>query len=241
MRDNKRGAGHVETVISVVLFLTFVGIAFFLFSPIKATENTMKNSLNNLFDEIIKNNQIKIETYGVKINNLGTGENSIGIKINDINPEFEVSAIKSNGNRLSTYRNGDIISLEGIGTGDFVYVEFSENFPISNGGANSESVNAYEISSSTSELILSEKKIKDFISSYENSETYLILKRSLGVLDKNDFDFSFEFDGGGIIAPNEKSVKNYPKGIEIFSKSKRIKILGENGEKEFGELEVVIW
>lgn len=224
----KRGVGHIEIILSFVLFFTFVSIAFYFFSPLKASK-LADSSLPYAFSDIEMNTSVEIISYSVKIVN---GQNKIAVEIADA-PEGNVRVENYDGEVLPSRRNGNSVYFERDGS-DFVFIKFSEDFlpsSFTNSGNNAN----YELASRSSKRVISEKRLLELNKSYYSD--YLNTKRRLNIPDSVDFSFSLAFPDGKII----KTEKDAPVGQQVFSDIKRKEVLRENGDSLFSEIQVKIW
>ena len=225
----KKGASHVEFIISLTMFLVFVSAALFFFTPKISTTS---------IDEIAKDNFVNIENF------LKTEIQKYGVKIN--NQDLEIMTIELdnlignerienlNGQKLESGKQGDIVFFR-HNEEELIYILLSEDFlGGSLSGSPSQNSEKYEIASYIVEKPLSIKKASDMKDLYE--EDYNSLKNNIGIPSRVDFGFSV------LIQEQEiKAELGNSEGKEIRSMTKRLEILKEDGSREFGTLTVKVW
>ena len=175
MVKNRKGTSHVEIILSVVIFLAFVGIALYFFSP-KNTDRVIGTTQEYAFREIEKQASVVLETYGVNLNQIGP----IGVGIDEIGGGG-VRVENSAENVLSSGRTGEIVCINGGGN-EFVYIYVSEDFSSSGCGLSN---GDYTLASSNSRKVVSEKKLKLLQSKY-NSD-YSGLKEEFNLPGRVEF------------------------------------------------------
>lgn len=244
---DKRGMGHVELVLSFVIFVAALAFALFVFNPAD-TDKFVETSLTYAFNEILKNTTIEIETVYVKIDNNSIIEaedsnsslpiETLAIQIPNIKANMISKAKTIEGKNLTSERVNDVVRVRSNLPDrwrniDFISVAFSEDFFENTVGEGIDDY--YIISSSENKRIISEKKLLDLKQFYESD--YFNLKSEFNLPDRANFGFSLEFaDGEKINAERE-----VPGDLEIFSDKKRLEILRTNGEIVFADLIVRIW
>lgn len=67
---NKRGARHIETILSIILFIAVVGVALTFFSP-QRTDRLADNVLEYSFNEVVKNSTVEVTEVNVKVDYSG--------------------------------------------------------------------------------------------------------------------------------------------------------------------------
>jgi hypothetical protein len=233
----RRGAGHIEIILAFVLFVAFVGIALYFFSPTN-TSRLVDTALIYTFDEVEDNATMEIDVVGVKMNVL---DPVIAVVILDIDTEKKVRVEDGDGNILSSGREGNKVTIN-RGDADFVFVMFAEDFmDMGEPGVNHES-NYYEIASTDTREVFSEKRFMALRENYlESDATYRSIKEEFNLPDRVDFgaDLLLTESDGTVTTISLDKAK--PERFEVFSDSKRIEVLRESGELSFGELRVKIW
>jgi len=227
--SSKRGASHVEFIISLAMFLVFVSAALFFFTPKISTvslDELAKDNFVNIEDAL----KTEVQKYGVKINNQNQEIMAIELKNSIGNERIE----NLNGQRLESGKQGDIIFFR-QDEEEFIYIFLSENFlGGSLSGNPNQNLEKYEMASFIIEKPLSIKKAIDMKNLYE--EDYNSLKNIIGIPSRIDFGFSVLIQEQEIKADLGNSL-----GKEIHSVTKRLEIMKEDGSREFGTLTVRIW
>ena len=231
---NKRGVSHIEIVISVVLFLAFVGLALFFFSP-GDTDRLVDTTLIYAFDEVISRASEDIESYSVILECSSGCEDVVGISITGVDPLLKVSAVNGEGVNLPAERTSvDLVSVQRDGN-TFFSIMFGENFLINSGGSGAD-LPVYTLGASDSKKIISKEKIEELVVEYNTN--YLSLKKDEFNLPDR-IDFEFELDVFGLnIKPTEREKFS---GGEVFGKTERVEVINENGETSFGDLTIRVW
>ena len=218
---NKRGISHVEVIMSFVLFFGFVSFAFYFFSPFESGR-TLDSSLDYAFDEVLENVSTTLESYSVVF---PTGCSDQTVKID--------SAIS--GNYFGGTRDGT--KFCGFGPGDFITILISEDFTYSAGSCNDVTSPCSSISSSENKKVLSENKIDELKSIYDDDEKYSKIKENFNLPGRIDFGFSLVFDDESSIVAE----KEIPSNLEVVAKEDRIEIIRQNGNIEFADLIIKVW
>jgi len=234
--ESKRGISHIEFIFSLLIFLAFIGVALFFFAP-RGTTNVVENTLDYTYDAVLNKGSVEIHEYGVKLDQDALSSNNVDIvsvSIDDFQGNVRVEDL--NGNVLDSRREGDMVYIA-HGGNDFVYLMISEEFierSLTGSGVVSEDY--YEVSSLISGKVLSVKKINDLEDSYESD--YDSLKKDIRLPAIIDFGFLLDFkdfNDGDVSADREDRKE------EVFSKTGRLEILKEGGDREFGTLTVRVW
>jgi len=235
----KRGAGHIEFILSVILFLGIVGFALFFFAP-SGGNRTIESSLTYGFSEIIGDTEVEVDSYSVSINNLGTiGNDAIFVALSDItNKKSRVSDPDGSVVLESRVSSGGI-DFKPSGE-SFVIIRTSEdiveNIELGAGSVVLNDPSLYEIASSSSSKIVSEFGIDNLKIAYEGN--YNDVKNNRFNLAGVDFSFSLTFISDGKSIEPDVTI---PEGLEVFSRLKRIEVLRRDGVLEFADLVVRIW
>jgi len=235
IRMNIRGAGHIEFILSVILFLGVVGFALFFFAP-SGGDRTIETSLIYSFNEIIGETEVEVDSYSVKINNIPADidvlevalSNTLGKKsgVNDDEGNPLESEVAGTGVR---FIHGDVPFVTIRVSGGITEVGTIAGLEISSDPS------LYEISSSSSSRVVSEARIDELKTGREDEYTELKERFNLAGID---FTFSLKFTSDD--EPIEPEI-TIPEGVEIFSQSRRIEVLRKDGMLEFADLVIRIW
>lgn len=237
----KRGIGHVEAILSFLLFIGFISAALFFFIP-SGGEQVIDSTLLYAINGVMKNTTVDFESYSVKIerDSIPKDQKTIAIdfptEIATLNQEYKVRAESYEGKSLPATREGNIVYVD-FGEEDFVILKFSAGLTSGQSATSKPAENSayYKISSSNKRKVISEQKIFELNQSYY--QKYDSLKYNLGIPSQVDFGFSFSLPAFDIVG--EKEV---PIGIEVFSSlSRRELLLQDDGALIFGEVSVKVW
>lgn len=240
----RRGATHIEVILSFIIFAAVVGFALYFFNPAGA-DRLADTTLSYAFREIEENTSTEVLMYSILIDRelLQDLENpeTVAFNIIGIGDELNIIGENSDGNLFRGRKVGEISYLnapEGTWqSGDLVYLKFSEDFEEVNFDTTNIVLNEdiYEISSSRISNLISEKRFLALNRSYH--ENYLELKKSFNLPDRVNFGFELSFaDGSGI-----KAERDFPQEFEVYSDSKRVEVMRENGKAEYANLVVKVW
>lgn len=237
---SKRGLEHVEFILSFILFVGFLAFALYFFSPLRG-DRIVDSTLFYTTDEIVDNVSVEVETLSVIINeNVTAG--IVGIPV-DGRENSKASAEDSQGTLLTNYFDslGEIVFVQRLGE-RFVAIKFSSDFSEGQSfeGEELEESN-YSVSSSDSQIVLSEKRISALAEKYNSGdEGYQELKKNFNLPSRASFGFSLIFTNGEKIEAD----RTVPEGLEVFSERKRYEVLRATDKIdkiEFADLEVRVW
>jgi len=229
-RDDKKGATHIETILAFVIFIGFLGFAFYFFSPFESNR-TLDTTLEYVCTEIERNTSVELESYSVVIDEgfesivrFGISSDLLGVRVEDYD-----------GVKLpAKYESGNVVVDRG--SNSFLNVIFGEEFTNDevSGGIPLPAEN-YTISSSEKLEVFSESMLLGLSESY--NDDYVGLGEAFNIPRRVDFDFRVAFDEGGeVVAERE-----IPEGLEVTSKVERVEILRTSGEIVFSSLRVKVW
>lgn len=243
---NKGGLGHIEMMLSFLIFIGFVIFALYFFNP-SDPSRTISSSQSYIFDEIIKDVSVEVESYSVKINTpLPTPPaipESIKVEIKGVDSKKRVRVESSSGLDVGSVRTGDSVqfNLESKlynGGKGFAIIKFSEDYIPSSVPLDSlNSVPDYTISSSNKIQVISEKRMNSLEQRY--NADYNGLTGTFNIPSSANFEFELIFDSDPI--NNIKAERERPENVEIFPDVKRVEVLRENGGIEFADLIVRVW
>ncbi len=233
----KRGASHIEVILAVILFIGFVGVALYFFSPANSNR-IVDSSLSYVFSEVKKNTTVDLEVYSVKLLIETKPKISITMEeINDIENKKRERVENKDYQLLNSRKDGNTIYIERNGN-DFFYIMISEDF---RGGVldrgNPIPPEAYKKGITSSRKVISEKRVERLRDRYDNNENgYTDLKREFNIPGRVEFSFELLFYDGSKIGP-EREVE----GSEVFSKNENVEVLRNDGTREFAVLRVKVW
>ncbi len=245
---SKRGISHIEVILSFLIFIGFVIFALYFFSPYESTR-LVNSSLTYVFNDLIEKTSVEVESYSLKLEEERVNE-ILEIEIKGVDAIKNVRVENNAGEEIPSKRDGDNVRIKLL---DKIYTGFSgeEGFGLIRF---SEGITAYSppsdldgvVVNDISELgpankinVISESKINTLKDKIETE--YETVKSEFNIPGRVNFGFILKFDSGGEI----DALGKVPKGVEVFSNSKRVEILRTNGVNkgkiEFGDLVVRIW
>ncbi len=234
----QRGAGHVEFIISFLLFILVVSLFLLFINPVES-DSVFKTSLKSISESILKNVSSSVEIYGVKINKDNPEITSPVVAI-DVGPNSlstsEVSAKNLVGEILGSQRIGDEVYVE-ASSEEFVFFMFGfkENPEIVVNDFPDHNEDFYRIGSVHGAKVIFEKDLLRLVEDY-NSD-YDKLKNSLNIPQGVDFSFSIDFGNGEIV----EAKQNIPLRLNVFSDVFRKEVIRVGGENVFVSIGVSIW
>ena len=233
---NKRGAGHIEMIISFVIFIGFLIFLFSVLNPLKKPAETpiVDSVYNNLENNLI----VQLTTVSLKIKET-PAEGCIKISniklINDLNCNKKVKVKNKEGNSVLGYidDNGIVIG----GAENFYTISCSEDFEEAGTLSCNGGVTNYEIGIVTKRNLWSWKKIEEFKILYDNDLSGA--KQKIG-LSGNEFGFVVSnLEGGVVFDAYDKS--KVPGGVDINAKSYPIDILMTDSKIKKHVINIIIW
>tara|TARA_Y100000310_G_C20450424_1_gene700442 strand:- start:212 stop:901 length:690 start_codon:yes stop_codon:yes gene_type:complete len=227
----KRGAGHVEILISFVLFIGFIGLAFFFFNPSNSSR-VVSSALDYTLIEVSDSIITSVDFYGIKHNS--SCNSTIGVNIGSETIGKNVRAFKPSGGTVPSSISGNFVFID-FQTEDFINIVLSEEIAagIAAGVGDTDDF-CYEIASTDSREIFSEKKANALVSTYDLD--YNSLKEQFNLLSRMDFSFELVLPSKSITASKE-----IPQDLEVFSDVESKETITEQGELVFADLIVKIW
>ena len=244
----KRGVSNIEMILSFLLFIGFVFVALFFFTPGGGDNRLVDSSLNYALNAISQNTSIDLLTFSIKLNNsaIQQGGNP-GIIAIQFPPEvivipdnYNVDVENYSGTILQSMRSSvdnSIVYVNWSGN-PFVIIKFSEDFTSGNNIVLQPAPNSsyYSIASSSSREVVSEKRILALNQSYYGD--YNNLKSELGLPNQINFGFYLRYDDGTSIIAQ----RNIPTGLNVFSTlTHRETTLQKTNTLTYGDLSVQIW
>ncbi|RMD67615.1 hypothetical protein D6817_01085 [Candidatus Pacearchaeota archaeon] len=255
----KRGAAHIEMVLSFIIFVSAVAFALYFFNPAR-TDVLVDRSLDYLFREIQENTSVELQTLSVVIHNdtIRLDEeikhreiDTIAINITGILPAtsgvkvFTLAGDEFPARRERVSRHGreeyEMLYVKSPLDTDwnettFIYIYLSDEFsPASGIRQVKHNDSFYELGASNLRTLISENKMLALNSTYYTN--YRALKRYFNIPDRVDFGFALVF------SPSEQILaqrSERPRG-EVFSRRKRVEVLRTDGQTAFADLIVRVW
>ncbi len=227
----RRGFGHVEAVITLVIFIAFIVFAFTFFSPFRASR-TLTSTLDYSWREVEDFTSNKVDYYSVVLSSISPA--SVSLLIPGI--ELNASVIDSSGNSIPSYNDQFGVNFAKP-TDNFVVIRYSKHF---RKGSSIIGVpltaNDYSISSSDTKSVSFESLFLKLNDTYYSN--YTGLKKQFNLPNRVQFGFSVFFSDGSKI----ESYQNIPSGVEVISKNDRVLIIRNSTLKEeYAEVNVQVW
>lgn len=216
---NKKGQGHVEMIISFVLFVGFLLFVFLFLNPFY--ESTQKISITKESEIILKRLS---EPVGKLFAIVETSEDCYDLKkVNKIYGDnfIEVKEISDPGKPLRyTIYYGKFFDPENVGD-------------IS---CSSKTGKAYTLGAYTQEEVIVKQKIIDMKTAYETDYSALLLDLGIG-----HFTFSVRDFDGNTFSELSVSGDRVPEDAEVFSKDIPIVVMDDKGAKTEYILNIRRW
>lgn len=226
----RRGASHIEVILAFLLFISAVTAAIYFFSPAYKS-GVAESTIDYAYKAIKDGLQVDLTTYYVafpegdpaKVTNPATGT----IRIENYGGDIaDYSFVDENKLCINTNSNMAVIYASGR-------IEANHEGANCEPAPGSSSLKA-TVSSSVKESVISEDKAEKMAEDYESG--YEDLKSDLNIPAERDFSFSLNLAGSNIVAE-----KNIPRGISVYAKSEKLKVIMKDGKREFADLIVKIW
>lgn len=246
----KRGMGHLEVILSFVIFITAVGFALYFFSPANS-DRLVDYSMDYAFSEIENNASSFIYEYTIKVNGSSNGINAhsgaIAVNLSSDLTGYNISVIDSSGQVLVSKISGSdwgVVYFNNNGrtwgTSDLVRAYVGKGFPAYSSVPNDwNNLNLkkeyYEVASVSRKKVLVEEQLDSLNTSYWGD--YGSLKTMFNLPGRVDFGFSVKFSNGDKIIAK----KQVPSGIDVFSESKGYEIIRKDGKIDSASMEIQIW
>jgi hypothetical protein len=232
---NKGGISHIEIILAFVIFIGAVGFGLYFFNT-GDSSRLIDSVLEYSFREIERNTTLDVEVFSVKVNNSVSGE---VLAIDFPGVGGNAGAETYDGEILNAMRAGDLVYVQNDhwANTDFIYVKFCEDLDEDSVSPVALNEELYQIGSSETRKVISEKRFKTLNESYYAD--YLGLKKqgNFNLPDRADFGFSLVFGEGDKIITTKERLSN----VEVFSDSKRVEVLRENRKIVFADLVVEVW
>ena len=240
----KSGISHIEVILSMVLFITFVIIGLAFFNP-ATSSRFVSSSLEYASDEILDEIEIDLESFSVVIKEEWT-ESEIGVEIIDIeNGNKGMKVVNSLGVEVPSSRDRQMVYFTRNPSDRFFSVLLSEGFDLADDSVNpvvTDPAN-YDIGSASSRKVVSEEKTLElqgrYDTDYEDLKTGSPEEDGFNLAYRLDFSFSLIFSDKP--EKNIEAVRDIPSGLEVFSDVERVEVLTTEEELTSADLLVKIW
>jgi hypothetical protein len=243
----KKGLGHIEAILSFILFIGFIFFGLYFFSP-ATNSKLVDSSLTYAELEVAKNVYVDMEVYTVVINQTALSKEAekdrkaVSVNLGKSIPSTMNVIVKS-------YSGGIILAKKEMKSGEYhvnllagreniTFVYLVEDLPASSNdprliGRFEEGY--YQISSSESRKVVSERRAKSLANVYTSD--YEVLKKQFNFPSRADFGFVITLSPLKNITAENK----IPSTTDVFSNVKRVEVLEEDGTLKFGDLIIKVW
>ena len=226
---NKRG-DHIGTVISFVLFMTFVVFLYSITSPALKSSDEEENLLVYLENKIIENISDYLTSISVSFSPSGNC-----LQVNNYPYASNVLVKNSEGEIV----NSDVLSgnlyIE-LNSESFFNIYASESFlnsPEWDSSSCNPSAN-YNLGLYRTEEKVSEEKVSELLKVY--SENYDRVKEYFKVPDSREFGFGFIYNNNTLVSTDDKNVST-----NIYTNKIPVEYFNEEAEILQGFVNIKVW
>lgn len=226
----KKGASHVEVILSFVLFTSFIIFIFIVFKPLDVFSKTTSD-LNMIENEILKNISGNLSVVSMKIDSSATGACfSVDDPLDGLLP---LIVKNESGKVVNASRSGEKVYFEN--SGDFYRLYYSDELIETGLSGTCFELTDTDYATGFVKLraVVPYSKLVDFKTRHNNN--YEQLKQELGL--ENDFIVTLK-NSAEIIFEVQKQK---PAGIEIMAKDVPISILDEDADLKFDLMNIQVW
>lgn len=232
-QKGKKAMGHVEMIISFVIFVSIITFLLVLFRPMVVFTKTTSASLDITESQILDSVSVELIVQSVKISNEISDGNCVSLdKPEAINNRVIVRNSAYERINAKTDVTGSLINFQK--SGDFYRIYSSAEFVESSyslTGCNPPQ--SYNLSVVKTYYKVSETYLNSLFGNY--AADYQTLKTQLGL--KNDFNL--------ILRDNENELLRAeiykPSGIEVMARDVLIEILDKDGNIKSAILNIQVW
>jgi hypothetical protein len=238
MEKKKKGAVHVEVIISFAIFISFLVFAFVMIKPWNILSRSTSNldiTKTGVMDYVLTN----LTVFSLKINSTVYSGSSGSC----FNANFDTSLL--GGEVIMKNSAGEIIdstvqtNLYFENSGSFYKIYSSDELkeqPASTVGCYSLNTNSYTLGAKRVHKKVSYSKLTNLFQEYESD--YEQLKNNLGL--NNNFNIAVLNSSRGVIG-NFKAEEYKPEAIEITARDVPIEILDENATLSIAIMNIQVW
>ncbi len=234
----KKGAGHIEVILSFVMFFLFVGFLLVFIQPPEAV-NLSGSVISSLHDTFKEENIVNLSRFSIKTTEPLSGYPDCFF-IN-VDGQYFVYDLEGR-NSLVKDASGNILdsSFEGSGNvgkinlvevdGDFYRVYLAEGFEDAGLSSCEEYTDLYSFGSILERKIISSQSLSEMKVLYEND--YESLKKELRIPEVFDF---------AIVSPLVKMERTVPENAEVNAKDYLEEVLMEDGTIKNVRFTLKVW
>lgn len=228
----KKGS-HIGTVISFVLFITFIVFLYSITSPALKSNKEEENLLIYLENKIIENVSAELNSTSISFENSGDC-----LQINNYQGGANTVVKDKDGNIVDSGVEGNTLFIK-ISSETFFKIYSSEveleGKPYNSGDCANPLTN-YEPGLSRTEKKVSEEKVIELINRY--SANYSKLKEDFKIPNSRDFGFGFIYNNGTLI-PYETPEKNA--SSDIYTNRVPVEYFDKQAEILQGFVNIKVW
>lgn len=231
-QKGKKAMGHVEMIISFVIFVSIVTFLLILFRPMIVFTKTTSANLDITESQILENMSIKLTVQSINISNEILDGNCVSLA----KPEaIKDKAIMRNStyNRINAKTDGVGSLINFQKSGEFYRIYSSEEFAESSYSPAECNPQNYDLGVVKTYYKVSDAYLNSLFGNY--TADYQTLKTQLGL--KNDFNLILRDNGGELL--RAESYK--PSGIEVMARDVLIEILDKDGNLKSAILNIQVW
>lgn len=238
LMKNKKGAGHVEVVVSFVIFISLVSFLLIAFKPLKIFSRVSNANMDITEEVILKKISSELSVLSIGLDSAIEAGECFYIKDTSNLTQERVVIKDENRYRIEARKENSKVYFKSSGKNFYkIYSseEFSENsFDIS--GCVILTEEDYVLGVPRSYGVVLDSKLKELNESYYAD--YSAFKEEIGL--KNDFNLIVR----NISGSNEiifKSEIYKPSGVEIVARDVPIEVLDSGGELKPYILNIQVW
>lgn len=231
-QKGKKAMGHVEMIISFVIFVSIITFLLIIFKPMIVFTKTTSASLDIAESQILENISIELTVQSVNISNEILDGNCVSLA----KPEAikdKVIMRNSTYNRINAKTDGAGNLINFQKSGDFYRISSSEEFVESSYNPTECPSQNYGLGVVKTYYKVSETYLNNLFGNYTSD--YQKLKTQLGL--KNDFNLILRDNGGELL----RAEIYKPSGIEVMARDVLIEILDKDGNVKSAILNIQVW
>ena len=236
----KKGAAHIEMIMTFVLFISLLIFVFAFINPAKRIEPS-KALLEIVSYEIGKNSSINITTISIKLNYTPAAScfkiNLLELGIDGIAVNNKITIRNSSDDSVKSSKTNSDLDIET--SGDFYKIFASEDFnavPYSLSVCEAIKKDNITIGQITTRKAMSYERMLRFSSGY--SENYKTLKQSINFPAGNDFGFVLRDSSKNVLL---QALEDKPESAIVISKEEPIDVVYENSTSIVAVLNIQAW
>ena len=189
---NKRGLGHVEAILSFVIFIGFIVFAFVFFSPFESNR-TLRSTSDYAWREVYDFSRVELEIYSVFIDDLSPPLIA-AVSLTGAPSGWNAVVEDSMGAIVQSYTDLSGVVHYTTPSNKFARIKFGQDFSQGVNVIAGTPPQSYTVSSSENSKFMSEKKLLELNASYYSD--YSNLKKQFNLPNRVNFGFAVTFYDG---------------------------------------------